>query len=432
MRWLSNSTALLGCLLALFGMSALYLLQAGWSALAITTLLLAIGWPALTIWYLIGQREKQQWQQLRSYAIAIAEGDRSYQLVSSQLTDPAQRLYQQLTELHDQLHDQLHKQPANKTNSQSLLLQALWQHLPYPICFFDAGLNLLFANAAASQSLQRPLLTGSHASQLGFHCVDKDCYHPDLQPGWQQHRVQVQLADQRCLIFYAADLRHPLYQQQKASQQKLVRVLSHELRNSLTPMASMTDTLLNSSQLPEQQTRQVLQRIRQRSQRLLSFIDNFVQLQQLPPANKQWLPLAGCIAELPQAEFVTLRGELYCYADADQLAQLLLNLLKNAVEACHSVNIAPAFTLTMFYVGEQQVLTLTDNGPGFANIDNLFTPFYTTKTGGSGIGLLLCQEIIHQHQGNIRPFNSAAGHGCVELRWPLPATGARPPHPQSV
>lgn len=413
MRWLNNGNALLGCLLALFGFIALYLQQAGWSNLAITTVLLALSGPTVAIWYVIQRREKQQWQQLRSYAIALAEGDSSYQLVSSKLTEPAQRLYLQL--------NQLHNQRADKPNSQSLLLQALWQHLPYPICFFDAGLNLLFANAAASHSLQRPLLTGSNARQLGFSCVDKDCYHPDLQIGWQQHLIHVELEGQLYLIFYAADLRHPLYQQQKASQQKLVRVLSHELRNSLTPMASMTETLLNTNQLPEQQTRQVLQRIRQRSQRLLGFIDSFVQLQQLPPPNKQWLHLTGLIAELPQAEFVTLSGELYCYADADQLAQLLLNLLKNAVEACHCAHIAPALTLSMLYVGEQQVLTLTDNGPGFANIDNLFTPFYTTKTGGSGSGLLLCQEIIHQHQGNIRPFNTAAGHGCVELRWPLPA-----------
>lgn len=417
MLWLNTSRALLGCIVGLFGLSAALLLHLGWSQLAVATLLLLLCWPALACWYALHRREHQQWLQLRSYVSALSEGDRSYQLLTAQLSEPARHLYQQLAQLEQRLSA---ANTSTNNPGQLLLFSALWQHLPYPVCLFDASQRLLFANAAACHSLQRPLLSGSDATLLGFCWRGTELHHPDFQTGWQQHLVQVQLQGQSCLIFYAADLRHPLYQQQKASQHKLVRVLSHELRNSLTPMASMTETLLSAAQLPQQQTRQVLRRIQQRSQRLLGFIDSFLQLQQLPAPNKQWLPLASLLAEFPQAEYVRCSGEQYCYADPDQLAQLLLNLLKNAVEACDGQT-QPAISLCLFYRGEQQLLTVTDNGPGFANTENLFTPFYTTKSAGAGIGLLLCQEIIHAHQGSITAFNTANGHGCIELCWPLPA-----------
>lgn len=412
--------ALLVTLLVLAGISSLYLRQLGCSSLAIVTLWLTLGWPMLAFCYQLRRREQQQWQQLQCYLIALREGDSSYQLNKSQLSKPAQQLYQLL--------QQLSLTVARPDQAQQPLASALWQHLPYPVCLFDAQLSLLFANAAASHSLQRPLLTGSDARQLGFMPQDEHLSHPDLQTGWQQHSVQIQLLGQHCHIFYAADLRHPLYQQQKASQQKLIRVLSHELRNSLTPMASMTETLLSAPELPAPQTRQVLTRIQQRSRRLLGFIDRFLQLQQLPPANQQWLHLPNLINELPPSEQVVLSGEQYCYADPDQLAQLLLNLLKNAVEtADNSAELPPAVAVNFFFRGEQQVLSVTDNGPGFANTGNLFTPFYTTKADGSGVGLLLCQEIMHLHNGSIKAFNTPAGHACVELCWPLPPMTAGSP-----
>lgn len=414
MLWLKTSTALLLSLVLLFVLLSLYLLQLDWTMLAVVTLLVVVSWPAVALWYLLHRREQRQWQQLSSYVMALQEGETNFRLIQDGLSAPALQLYQQLV---------LFSRSKQKDDGrQQLLFTALWQHLPYPICVFDAGQNLLYANTAASHSLQRPLLTGSAASQLGFISSGADVFHPDLQMGWQQHSMQFHQQGQQCVIYYASDLRHPLYQQQKASQQQLIRVLSHELRNSLTPMASMSETLLAADTLPEAQTRQVLSRIRQRSQRLLGFIDSYVQLQQLPAAKLQWLNLTELLQELPQADYVKLSGEQHCYADPQQLAQLLLNILKNALEACIAdAEKTPEIMLSFYCRGDQQLLTLTDNGPGFANTDNLFTPFYTTKNAGSGIGLLLCQEIMHLHQGTITASNSSSGGACIELRWPLPA-----------
>lgn len=415
MLWLKTSYALLLSMLLLFLLLGLYLLQADWSVLAVITLLYIASWPAIAFWYWLHRREQLQWQQLSSYAMALQEGECNYRLKQEQLSLPARQLYQQLQKLSQ------HKQKDD--SQQELLFTALWQHFPYPVCVFDADQHLLlYANTAASHSLQRPLLIGSDASQLGFIHTHQQWFHPDLQFGWQQHVVQFQLQGQNCVIYYASDLRHPLYQQQKASQQQLVRVLSHELRNSLTPMASMSDTLLAAAALPEAQTRQVLSRIRQRSQRLLGFIEHYVHLQQLPAAKPQWLNLAELLQEMPQADYVQLSGEQHCYADPEQLAQLLLNILKNSVEACSAdTEKTPQVLLSFYCRGDQQLLTLTDNGPGFANTDNLFTPFYTTKQGGSGVGLMLCQEIMHLHQGTITASNTSSGNASIELRWPLPA-----------
>lgn len=414
MPWLKTSYVLLLSIALLFVVLSLYLLQSGWTVLAVVTLLYLASWPALALWYLLHRREQRQWQQLSSYVMALQAGETNYRLMQDGLSLPALQLYQQLV-----LLSQSRQKDDGK---QQLLFTALWQHLPYPVCVFDAGQRLLYANTAASHSLQRPLLTGSDASQLGFSRADADVFHPDLQTGWLQHSVQFQLQSQQCVIYYASDLRHPLYQQQKASQQQLIRVLSHELRNSLTPMASMSETLLSTDELPEAQTRQVLSRIHQRSLRLLGFIDSYVQLQQLPAAQPQWLNLPELLQEMPQADYVQFSGELYCYADPEQLAQLLLNILKNAVEACSAdTEKAPEIILNFYCIGDQQLLTLTDNGPGFSNTDNLFTPFYTTKPTGSGVGLMLCQEIMHLHEGTIKASNTSSGHGCIELRWPLPA-----------
>lgn len=414
MPWLKTSYVLLLSIALLFVVLSLYLLQSGWTVLAVVTLLYVASWPALALWYLLHRREQRQWQQLSSYVMALQEGETNYRLMQDGLSQPALQLYQQLV-----LLSQSRQKDDGK---QQLLFTALWQHLPYPVCVFDGRQRLLYANTAASHSLQRPLLAGSEASQLGFTCVGADVFHPDLQTGWLQHSVQFQQQSQQCVIYYASDLRHPLYQQQKASQQQLIRVLSHELRNSLTPMASMSETLLAADELPEAQTRQVLSRIHQRSQRLLGFIDSYVQLQQLPAAKQQWLNLTELLQELPQADYVKLSGEQHCYADPQQLSHLLLNILKNSVEACTAdTEKTPEIALSFYCRGDQQLLTLTDNGPGFANTDNLFTPFYTTKNGGSGIGLLLCQEIMHLHQGTITASNSSSGGACIELRWPLSA-----------
>jgi C4-dicarboxylate-specific signal transduction histidine kinase len=115
---------------------------------------------------------------------------------------------------------------------------------------------------------------------------------------------------------------------------------------------------------------------------------------------------------------VNYQGATWCFADAVLFEQLLLNVLKNAQQAVP----ADSACIDIRYVcqQQQQILHIQDHGPGFANPANLFTPFYTTKTDGLGVGLTLCRDIMHLHQGDLQASNTEQG-ALLTARWPLPA-----------
>lgn len=397
----------------LFSLSTLVLVllllqQRGWSLLQLGTLAFLLSWPLAALWYGLWQRSKQQLQQLR---LSLGQ---ALQQASSASDLPVLPEYRWLQQDLAQWASQQQQQAWRPDDM-------LWQQLPFPVCLFDQQLKLRFANPAASQAFPQPLLLGSPASSLGFLQQKHGLQRPELTTGWQQLCLTFGPPEAQEHLYYALDLRHPLYQQQKHSQQQLIRVLSHELRNSLTPMASMTETLLSQPQLTEQQTRLVLERIQQRSQRLLAFIDQYAKVQQLPAGQPEWCDLTAVVDELQLTSPIPLivDGERSCYADPNQLRQLLLNLAKNAAEAGGD-SADTRVQITAYQQGQQQWLLVRDNGPGFANIDNLFTPFYTTKTGGSGIGLMLCREIVMQHGGNIEARNLVTGGAELVMRWPMP------------
>ncbi|KKO45925.1 hypothetical protein WG68_07905 [Arsukibacterium ikkense] len=392
-------------LTVLLGLSLLALL--GWSNLAVATLLFIVCWPLAALWYWLYLKIKLPLQQSVIYCQSLNEDAACFQLNPQQLPHAYQQLLQEIK--------QLAQPPPHR--DQSLLLTLVAQQLPFPLLVFDQAETLLFANNAASHALKLPLILGSKATALGF-TAQPALNHPSLIQDWQQQTIQQKNGE---LVFYALDLRHPLYQQQKQSQRQLIRVLSHELRNSLTPMASMTETLLSQVQLPEQQSRLVLNRIKARSQRLLTFIDQYAQLQQLPASKPEWCDLKEILDELQLTCSIPLQhtGATNCYADPYQLRQLLLNLARNAAQACQNLPDA-ILQVAAYCQGQQQILQVSDNGPGFANLENLFTPFYTTKANGSGIGLMLCQEIVMQHAGSIEARNLQNGGAELVIRWPLP------------
>ena len=226
--------------------------------------------------------------------------------------------------------------------------------------------------------------------------------------------------------FSAINISQLLNKNSSVTQQNLIRVLGHELRNSLTPMASMTDTLLSADELDEQQTRLVLSRIHKRSNRLLSFISEYSKLTQLPLPKLEWFNLSEIIDETKllvneQLCAIEFQGNQQCFGDEEQIAQVIINLVKNAQEA--SENIQTKIVIKAFYKQEQQIIEVEDNGPGFANLNNVLTPFYTTKPGGSGIGLSLCAEIIKNHFGQLsvenRKNKSAIVGASILMSWPI-------------
>jgi signal transduction histidine kinase len=265
------------------------------------------------------------------------------------------------------------------------------------------------------------MLLGSLAKNLGFVFKDSRICHPKFDHKWQCQTISYLQHEKKQWLFSALDISQLLNQAQSVTQQSLIRVLGHELRNSLTPMYSMTDTLLSNECLDEQQTRLVLTRIKKRSHRLLSFIGEYSQLAQLPPPKLKQFSFTEILAEaesmLNAANcHISFQGSEQCFGDIEQIAQVMINLLKNAFEACDSNN--SEIDVKAYHQQQLQVIEVSDNGPGFANLDNVLTPFYTTKQHGSGIGLSLCAEIIRNHGGQLKVTNNANGGANITMQWP--------------
>lgn len=205
---------------------------------------------------------------------------------------------------------------------------------------------------------------------------------------------------------------HPLLEQKETeSWQKLVSVLTHEMMNSLTPILSLSDTLCDK--LEETQREEVpwlrhgLSTIRRRSMGLLQFIENYRMLSRLPQPSYAPVRLYELLSDLqklyPQCVFDTQMADRVIQIDRGQIEQVLINLLKNAAEATASVPRPRICLRTMLVEGERLQWRLEDNGSGILPevLDQVFVPFFTTKSSGSGIGLSLCKQIVTHHYGTI-------------------------------
>jgi len=224
--------------------------------------------------------------------------------------------------------------------------------------------------------------------------------------------------------------------------QRLIRVLNHEVRNSLTPIYSMTQSLqemkLNGPLSVEQEKleKNILQVIEKRSLQLLDFVENYSAFSKLAPA-KITSVYPQDIAQRMKAIFPALSIKLNnCalpfLADAGQLEQALINLIKNAFEACvanksqgNSAEVQMLWQQNLEYHRQQDVqqdspqgksqtiINIIDSGQGIANNDNLFVPFYSTKPQGSGIGLIISREYIRNQDGELTLNNRQDAQGAV-------------------
>lgn len=198
--------------------------------------------------------------------------------------------------------------------------------------------------------------------------------------------------------------------------QKLIRVLTHEIMNSIAPIISLSETVTERATTNGMNERdyaimlQAIQTIHRRSKGLLDFVENYRKLTRIPTPTLQIFPvtdLFGDIRKLVSGEKVPVdfslrQPELRIYADRVMIEQVLINLLKNAVEAC-SDSPSPEVRVEAFRRDGMPVITVSDNGSGIVPeaLDKIFVPFFTTKPGGSGIGLSVCRQIMNRHGGNI-------------------------------
>jgi signal transduction histidine kinase len=225
------------------------------------------------------------------------------------------------------------------------------------------------------------------------------------------------------------DLSRALRQEERQAWQRLIRVLGHELNNSLAPIRSIAGSLadlLGRAPRPsdwEEDTRRGLAVIASRSESLSRFMDAYARLARLPQPKLQPLDIGVLLrrvagletrlgVQLAPGPGVTIQ------ADGDQIEQLLINLVRNAADAALETGggVRVGWKKNATHVD----LFVQDEGPGLSNITNLFVPFFTTKPGGSGIGLVLSRQIAEAHGGALTVENRKDRSGCEALlRLPL-------------
>ena len=210
--------------------------------------------------------------------------------------------------------------------------------------------------------------------------------------------------------------------------QKLIRVLTHEIMNSVAPIISLSETVTEraSAQNPNQRDYEVMlaamQSIHRRSKGLLDFVENYRKLTRIPEPDMRFFLVSDLFADLEKL-FGEARtdiiysikpGDMRLYADRTMIEQALINLIKNAVEACEGDADPPMVLVEAFYRSGKIVFTVRDNGQGIVPeaVDRIFVPFFTTKQGGSGIGLSLSRQIINRHGGSLS-VESAPGQGSL-------------------
>ncbi|OUS32920.1 histidine kinase [Thalassotalea sp. 42_200_T64] len=414
-KWLI--TGLSTIVLVILSLTAALTASQEWSLLAICTLLFVMMHPLIWLAWRYYWFWCQAIMQLTTYSQMLKEGEQNLHLKIPHKDNL-------LVELQQEIESLAKKKNSQESQSQSLehLLSGMLDSWSVPVCLFDQQLKLTYRNGAMNEQLQQPMLVGSAATDLGFSLQDSQLLHPKFSQQWQCQSINYLHQGEKHWLFTALDISQLLHQTQTTTQQNLIRVLSHELRNSLTPMSSMADTLLSSEHLDEQRTRLVLSRIHQRSDRLLSFVGQYSKLAQLPLPKLQWFNIQEVLTEatamIDESKCeIDFKGNEQCFGDAEQLAQIMINLLKNSQEACQQK--ITKVTIKSYYHQQQQVLELSDNGPGFANLDNVLTPFYTTKQNGSGIGLSLCAEIIRHHGGQLTVSNRQDSGAKISMTWPL-------------
>jgi two-component system, NtrC family, nitrogen regulation sensor histidine kinase NtrY len=247
-----------------------------------------------------------------------------------------------------------------------------------------------------------------------------------------------------------SDVSRALREEERRAWQRLIRVMGHELNNSLAPIKSIAGSLnarLSGTELPAEEL-QDFQRglgiIESRAASLNRFLQAYRQLAQMPPPSLQRCSVSAIVKRVSALETrvpvsVIAGPEIMLMADPDQLEQMLINLLRNAAEAALQTSeggensngsgtshAGPKIALSWGTAERDLVLTIEDNGPGLMNPGNVFVPFYTTKPAGSGIGLVLSRQIAEAHGGSLELANRSGGPGCIvtlilPLRTPLGA-----------
>lgn len=224
--------------------------------------------------------------------------------------------------------------------------------------------------------------------------------------------AEIMLDQKRLRVIAVSDIDDYLAQTQIESWSKLTRILTHEIMNSLAPITSLSDTLLHLGRPLDTDVAQGLETISATSRRLTAFVETFRRFTRIPEPQKApvevrgLLERAAALVATPQVSITVdvQPAEMLVYADEGLVSQVVVNLLKNAREAVTAQPDARIDVRARIDEGENIRIDVTDNGKAIpaAVTENIFTPFFTTKADGSGIGLSVSRRIMQLHNGSLR------------------------------
>jgi two-component system nitrogen regulation sensor histidine kinase NtrY len=372
-------------------------------------------------------------QTLSNVVASLREGDYSFRARGATARDPLGELAAEINALADLLQ----KQRVRSLEATALLARIL-EVMVAPLFAFDRDNVLQLVNIAGTQLLQRPYVRcfGHSASELGLDVLleapDQSIHSFGGKPArWLLRKATFRQDGRPHTLLLLADVSLPLQEEEQAAWKRLIRVLGHELSNSLAPIKSIAGSLLARVDHMEGEEdtvrdfRRGLSVVESRADALHRFVQSYRLLAQLPPPHLKAValgPLLERVALLEQRLRVQLDPgpAVTLNADPDQLEQMFINLLANAVDATLANN-AKSVVLGWRVSDSTAAVTIDDSGLGIANTENLFVPFYTTKPKGSGVGLALAQQIARAHGGEIRLLNRDEGSGArATIRLPLP------------
>jgi len=396
-----------------------------------------VGAIVLTVWLAVSaavrERVLRPLQTASNLVAALREGDFSVRGRGARIGDPLGELMLELNELSATLREQ-----RLGSLEAGALLQRVMDEIEVAVFAFDERGRAVLANRAGERLLGAELsrLPSSDARQLGLGAALEGPAPRNLEltlPGgagkFELRRSAFRLGGKPHQLLVLADLRRALREEERQAWQRLVRVLGHEINNSLAPIHSIAQSAQETLRAPaphdgwREDVASGLQVIERRAESLSRFMTSYARLARLPPPRLQPVEVEEWVRRVAALEkrlsvAVAPGPEVRIQADADQLDQLLINLVRNAVDA--SLEMKGGVTITWSAGAAHVEVSVLDEGPGIADASNLFVPFFTTKPQGTGIGLALSRQIAELHQGTLSLENRRDRGGArARLRLPL-------------